>query len=405
MKWTILTAMLICLGLCGCASPKYVADQTVNMSLAIEDATNRMLLLNIVRAYHQMPLQFAKINKVSGPAGIGGMTQTLTPKLSSLFAATAFDMTSSFKPDQPAFDLTPIDSQQFYQGITAPITPQLFGYYLDQGWPKSLLFSMFVHEVEKSVINEQGEETSTMIYTNSPRSTQVMTAFQEFVDSLDHCNVQFETEPAPKNFGPPIQIDADFPIDKLAAVAAAGLQINSLPDGRFQLQKPGKNDTLTVKALPLQLGHASPSPACKFLSDAPRATETSRSLINLRVSRRIAGESKDQHSTAHYSLTLRSPAAMIYYLGEVARAHIEKNDPSTIPIAPSESKRLAHLFALEINSSSEPRIAVEFAGDTYLIPKSNGHKSLQVLTLISQLIALQNSATAAPVTSSVRLSN
>lgn len=407
MKIGTATSLLLCTLTVGCATPKQVADQTVNMSLAIEDANNRMMLLNVVRAYNRMPMQFFRVNKVAGPAGVGSVTQGFTPALNGLFnAATAFTLASSYKPDQPAFDITPLDSQEFYQGITKPIDPKLFGYYLSQGWPRQLLFYMFVREIEKITTKSDGSTESVKIQ-NFPQSEVHMKEFQEFADSLLGCDVHIEEEKQLAKFGPSLKIHSHHPVEKLAAAKVNGLSL--VEDGEFfQLAVISRASTLKVS-------RRTPSGAtCKFLQELTDGETQPSSRSMALKSHNDEGAATSKSSVA-YKLSLRSPEAMIYYLGEISRAQLDgtysdsvggrPRPPTQIRFERPRRPETDYLFVLQKDDTHATWIAINYDGATYSVPRRGSGRSTHVLSLMTQMIGLQNKVTEAPVTGSVRLAN
>jgi hypothetical protein len=89
---------------------------------------------------------------------------------------------------------------------------------------------------------------------------------------------------------------------------------------------------------------------------------------------------------------LRSPEAILYHLGELIRSH---NPPITCE---------GPLFVVQ-NCASSSQCAVEvcYCGSRYTIPAQGAGASMHVLSLLSQLIALNRSATDIPTTGTLRV--
>jgi hypothetical protein len=108
--------------------------------------------------------------------------------------------------------------------------------------------------------------------------------------------------------------------------------------------------------------------------------------------------------------SFRSPEAMLYYLGELARVQSRKVDSYVPKIAYRDaddgSANTVPLFVLNRGKSvgSENAAAVEYDGDTYAIPAGDeGGQSMHALSLVNQLIDLQKKATDLPTTNTVRI--
>ena len=105
---------------------------------------------------------------------------------------------------------------------------------------------------------------------------------------------------------------------------------------------------------------------------------------------------------------LRSPEAMIYYLGEWIRVQARPDDPQYIAkISLRPGWRLEKLFVVRRGWPGFESVAVSVSheGETYYIPKDKkiAGRSMHVLTLISQVLALNRKREALPFFPSVRL--
>jgi hypothetical protein len=57
--------------ICACATAGQLGEQVVKSYVGQEQAHNALLLLNIARAYHRLPMHFSKITSIRMPLGIG----------------------------------------------------------------------------------------------------------------------------------------------------------------------------------------------------------------------------------------------------------------------------------------------------------------------------------------------
>lgn len=411
---TIVVGMSLVLA--ACATPRQVADQNVNMSLAVEEANNRMLLLNVVRAYHRQPFHFFRVGVVRGPAGLGSVTTALPLPFGPDFTAQVYNFSAGYKPDQPSFDLTPLDSQEFMQGITKPISPRLIGYYLDQGWPRQLLLHMFVREIE-IYENVDNVTRKTGRYLNYPQNEDDMQKFSRVVASLRRCEIDLAEEKVVQKHGPPLTLDQHTPIEKLAAARTNDLTLVE-DNGKYQLQRISKVPTLAIR-MP---ANASPED-CAFVRDQERDPAVAREALASAPIAALLGRNADDPSPPgagapwryRYVFVLRSVEAMIYYLGELTRLQLDgpldngvadgsRRRAVEIGFEPFRSKPGDPLFVVRRGSAEPAAVSVEYWGEQYSIPRSAGRAS-HVLSLVTQLLGLQNKATEAPVTGVVRVAN
>jgi len=111
-----------------------IYNHAVNYNLAVEQAQNELLLLNVVRAMKQRPMYFTAISLVRGSFQASAESGFGVP-----FGGDATD-TYSAQPKgavstSPSFDVAVLDSEKFTRGIMTPVCPETFAYYWDQGWP------------------------------------------------------------------------------------------------------------------------------------------------------------------------------------------------------------------------------------------------------------------------------
>jgi hypothetical protein len=163
----VLLGMLALAG-CGSMSPEVAADVLAYHETA-DVTANRIILLNVLRARDNAPLHFGELSlqhgQVSEQAGVL-FTQPVgeIPKSTSLPRASIAPAVTL--GDQVAFDLGTLDTQNFTQGVTAPIAPKMLKYFLDSGIDHRLVMMLLVSGVRLS----GGQEA----IANFPRSERVV---------------------------------------------------------------------------------------------------------------------------------------------------------------------------------------------------------------------------------------
>jgi len=157
--------------LCGCGfSPAIMKSDSISFGEVIEDTTNKLLVVNVLRARDKAPLHFADIPviresmqqsaslgvlDVSGP--VAGTTQrnSRTGILGLQFS--------------PSFELTHLQSKDFITGISSPIDPKIVKYWLDRGLDRRIVLLLFFSSAEIVETRSENGPVNTIKIMNSPR--------------------------------------------------------------------------------------------------------------------------------------------------------------------------------------------------------------------------------------------
>ena len=160
--------------LCGCGiSPAIIKSDSLAFGEVIEDTTNKLLVINVLRARDKAPLHFADI-----PVIRESMQQTASLAFLNVqgpnFPPTTTTMrdtragTLSFQMS-PSFELTHLQSKDFITGISSPIDPKIVKYWLDRGLDRRIVLLLFFSAAEiVETRSEKGPVRTTKIM-NSPR--------------------------------------------------------------------------------------------------------------------------------------------------------------------------------------------------------------------------------------------
>ncbi len=347
----MVAAVLACV-LGGCATQANIADQAVKANRAVEDAHNQVLVLNVVRAYKQRPMYITAITKVGGPIG------TLTPSanFSLPFGGAAisnFSFNPSFSADTAIFDVAVLDTQGFMRGFLSTLEPSTVHYYLDHGWPIHFVLMLAIREIR----NPDG--TSLI---NNPRERAQFEAFSNRLKELVFdCGLNMQA----------------VTLDRRGASAAEAERLRSARNARPQ--------------------------SMFALADA-----TKSACAQFKIS--TFGNREEQTASGENVFVLRSTEGILFYLGELARAQLDgTSDGDGKPYVPTTwltRDSTQPIFVLE-HSTFKPSaaIAVQHEGEWYSVPRrgDGGGRSMQALTLVSQLIGLHKDAADLPASNSVRI--
>ena len=170
--YRVFLAFCLSSGLYGCAiSPSEIKSDTLAFGEVIEDTTNKLLVLNVLRARDKAPLHFADI-----PVMRESMQQSFSFTWLNLIGASrapssvrdAMTLGTSFQKT-PSFDLNHLHSKEFITGITSPIDPKIVKYWLDRGLDRRIVLLLFFSAVEIIETHSENGPVSTIRIANSPR--------------------------------------------------------------------------------------------------------------------------------------------------------------------------------------------------------------------------------------------
>lgn len=402
----------------GCASPSQVADSVVNANVAQELAHNRLVLLNIVRAYKREPMHFSRMSAARLPVGIGNPTFSLPTPFGPESLVLRYDWSTSLGIQQ-GVDSAPLDSQEFMRGITTPLSVTTMLYYLDQGWPQQMILHLFVRSVE--VTKTVGSETTVVKrLVNAPQNAALFEKFKAAMLDLSGCEIDPLQDRSPSRYGPVFAAKDLGNAEALAAARMADLRLAPVnKDGGdlkpeevpqyFQFFRDQRFTSLKFSQSTLD-GRACKVPA----ADEPEDARGPKVVIarTQRGEQSADPPTKPTYSTA---FVLRSPEAMLYYLGELARVQLDAEAASDgagrlrlsyrAERADRRDKPAATFLPFKLErGSAGAAVSVEHQGQVFgIAPSSDGDRSMHVLSLMTQLLGSHNKGSDAPATSNVRV--
>jgi hypothetical protein len=344
-----------------------MAKTTTDYNLVVEKAHNEMLLLNIVRASKRRPMYFTSLSSLRGKMTYSFGTGSTIP-FGKIGTGTngSYSVTPSVSySNSPEFDLAVLDSKKFTCGIMTPVPMKIIEYYWSQGWPKEMLLHLFIERIEM-----QDEADKVRTYKNDPESPEYFNDFQSIV-----YNARWDINEV--NIPPIGEVNANdaLVLKNLVEVQKAGLIL------RPSKEKDRKELCLSQTEYVFEC------------NDVPLA-----------VGSQLGGKSR---------IYLRSPEAILYYLGELVRVGNKDPNISEIDFCDEHGLHPAKLFyayKTAINDKTPCCVSVVYEGVRYIIPQApnsnEGYcsdRSMHVLSLVSQLIGLQREVEEMPTTSVVSI--
>jgi hypothetical protein len=388
----------------GCATQQEIAEQKVKSNLAVEEAHNQLLLLNVARALNRRPMYFTRFQALRGPMGLGSTAATLPLPFGPDFNQQIYNLSLTHAFDKPSFDVQIMDTQKFLQGITKPAAPKTLLYYLDQGWPQQMVLHLFIREVE--FVNDEGKVTESVI--NYPPNKEEFAKFQKLLKDLHGCDIAAGSVSSKVPYGPVLPLATVNNLQHLVQMKTADLTLAPVDANNQEIPK-GSSVAVAGYQLMKVTEVTTFKPIASARPDAPACLLPRRSSQSSSPAEKlgILSEKRTEPAGPEYvRFVIRSPEAMLYYLGELARAQSGPNDVQRIPVgAPRVEAQDQILFQVLRGRDAEaakPAVKVVYEGETYVVPQDAG-RSTHVLSLVSQILNLQNEGAEVPSTATVRV--
>lgn len=203
-------------GVISCSVVDQYSGRAVVYNVEAERAQEQALLLNIVRAYLHRPMQFTTVSSITGSATVSSGVQYTTPVNVPFRPTTNGASIAPFPPvpswtvsgsmsGGPTFTIPVLDTQEFYQGLLKPIPAQIWDLYIQNTYPRDLLFNLIVEKIvirrlEKDVCDESNHERDCeLVIQNYVGEDVEIDLFQIFSDYL--LALGLTTEPGKKSDG------------------------------------------------------------------------------------------------------------------------------------------------------------------------------------------------------------
>ncbi len=169
MRRVLALGLSLWLSGCGITSTVIKSD-SISFNEVIEDTTNKLLLLNVLRARDKAPLHFADIpvlrESMQQSASLGFLNI-----LGDLRGTSSRDTRSGSIGIQmsPSFELTHLHSKDFITGISSPIDTKFVKYWLDRGLDRRIILLLFFSAAEIIETRSEAGPINTIKIMNSPR--------------------------------------------------------------------------------------------------------------------------------------------------------------------------------------------------------------------------------------------
>lgn len=362
-----------------CGAVDRFSDHSVEYNMQAEAIKNQNILNNIIRSAYRKPLQFTDLSTITGQVSVSGTAAFAVPfggpRSGFLFSPSVTES------DTPNFTVAVLNTQEFYNGILRPIPPQLISYYVSQGFPRNVLFTLLISEIEKG---------------NEPPLYNVPGYYDHFVRELEELIDQGLTvQPVEEDIllGPPL---SGKEVQRMDIAKLDAQQITIAHDGMYyQLKKHN-----IVYRFCLKPGNTAATDTCMRTQEANGTRTPDNSGKVGRYAVNLEGQK--------IGINVRSVEGVIYYLGEWVREEVEGiggsvKPPPTIKDKNERCGKGARdiLFHLGQGMGQDRSISTSYQGKDYHIDvdPTGCDRSSQVVELVLELLALNNSAKDLPAPS------
>jgi len=366
--------------LAACAVVDHIEPRYENVNHAAANARNEGILLNIVRASKNIPLNFIAFSKVAGTTNIG-MNAGL-PKFGlgpeplvfdvnrqAVFGSSVLGGSASAKND---FDITLLETKDFYSGLLSPVDLPTLNFFVRQGYSRELLFWLFTESVRETVGGR------TFEYRNDPDPAIAC----ETVRGQSRCfSNMVEVALAT---GLTVQTRTERASGAAKAVVLGRLCFDNVLAQRARRLYPAEIFT----ALQSSSGHR---PRCSDPWPKER-TDGGTDLLTFEVLGSPYGRMR-------YEITTRSTFGIYQFLGRVVATGAGERIRLYGRLDQNEDPRL-----LSVGSGGSGGCFVElgFDGGHYCIPRQGAENTKRIFSLLSQLLALRTLAGDLAITPTVR---
>jgi hypothetical protein len=442
--------------LAACTVPDRFADRAVDYNRSLEDAENRGLLLNVLRAANDRPLYFTSFTALRGSMSVSlganaaatiGLDGGNSTSLGGLISPNASIVNS------PSFDLAVLDTQAFARGLLTPIDNDVLDVFYQQDRDMRRLLDLFVSRIDV-VLRRAGAGERAVFYRarywNDPlyeRRQRVDPGVRDGGRTEFRCarSVLASAGLELRQSAPLVPVGVTVPVlqlggaDAIANALKAGLRFRPVPGRVPQVELlqlggaaafvfPGEPRLETGPALPTareMVDHADGGLSLYQVNsvrlglrvrpggvagdrmvvvvgdrEVPIAAEPSCEPLAQDVFAAAAagGGVATGEMDAEFVLFVRSTEGVVRYVGHRLCA---RYGPPVCGAAPdNEELPDEEILTLAPATDSPTLAAVELDGQRFALSLSD-HTSARTMAQLKQLIALHNRAEQAPATAAV----
>jgi len=385
------------LALSGCIAVGDIGPRALAVNQEVGSSQNQFVLLNLVRAAHEEPVYFVAFNQL-GASGTtdfraGAPQFFLGPALPAADRIGTFDASGSTYLDNQTntnFQMSLLDSKDFYSGLLAPLDLRDVDLLLNQGYSRELIFYLVIAKAKITIVPDDDHPSAfpPQVIYNDPGDPKTFQLFQYYIkEAMEHgltteafqapdsaapeaSDDSADSTGEPKSKKPALSTFADLCYDKALALPA---DIADIAPGSFCGDKPRIRAAATSAEAPLYV----------TLHDKSFALHDQRLQIDV---------------------TTRSIYEIYYYLGRIIRSGQPVSlQPFDLPAEKIDASPLIDVEADQHRPGGGCFSAVRYENGDYCVPLEGAQNTKHIFGILNALIALKQSTGDIPVTQTVRI--
>ena len=338
--------------LSGCSHAGNVSAVATDYNRAIARARSEQILLNIVRAAGREPLQFTAFGEITATVNRSVGLDTVASNLIT-GGRDAISPTLRLSGSiVPIVKIAPLANQDFTTGLLRPITPDVLGLFVNQGWDAEFLLPLVVHRYQCPAgydLRDRQDEQNVLAFESDEERP-------------------FLRREAEEGRTITLTVSTDRALEMLRTGAAPGHVVLNI--------EPGQTAGQSIVTI--------------------RQPESTRWIVDLQSL--CGGNVRGQLTAGGQgpgSIELRSPESIIYFLGAGIRpCLLGQQNECTISYRKDGVQR--PLFRVRTAPApGEPAVAVSMYGTRFWIDRldsADTDRTLKTISFLNQLIALQTNA-------------
>jgi hypothetical protein len=389
-----------------CAMVDTIHGRFDNINRSSAQARNQAILLNLVRSSRNIPLNFVAVSRISGSTqtqlggglpsmlvgpypiatgapfatnAAGTLLNVVEPALTRDVGLNSTTLNASTNAAN-SFDLTVLDSKQFYQALLSPIDLVTLDGFIRQGFSHELLYRLFIDSIRRTASGR------TVEYRNDPKAPcetdgGQRQCFKDVIDGAVASGLTVETL-------------------TVSDTGAATAKSTRGSDARGGTRESGDFSTIVYARMcfdpVLARGLRSENTDLRspFLHEAgqPRCGTWS---ADVKAGKRRSAQTETLNfdikdsPPIHVQVFLRSTFGVYRFLGRILAAEATEDARLREDTNLGEDTRL---FAITDGSDGPCFVSISLEGKFYCVPQNGAESTKRIFSLLTQLLALKTQA-------------
>lgn len=338
--------VLLAIPLTACSLGDAINHQIFDYFQVNDQASNQIILLNILYARDGAPLHFSELSQIRGQVSATASASTTFPYGvigHATMAPRDLGTIGGSVSSSPSFDIASLDTKDFTAGVMEPITPEAVRFFLDEGIDYRMVLMLLVSGIRPAgtaemVLNapndsrivcigaphEFGSNAELANYRIALAGEACANNFSEFFAFLNIVNHISRLYPVsvqvpPKPVGPPFNLSMNNNLRAVTGIDPERYKLVRLPSGQYQLMTVPRSSMVVL---------------CEATGNSARVmgvlSDSGDAPLRVRADACASRRSYDDDDAASpakmvtigvtpgtYAIQLRSTLEVIRYVGEI----------------------------------------------------------------------------------------